>query len=271
MNEYKAVNKNLVTFIMLTIFASALIGWIFWIGGKVNLLLVIIFLFDIAFFLGALYEYNKIKKQRISDLRNFAKVRNYKFYENPTNDQIAEFREFKAMSKILMPKSSHAFLNLFMPKEIETKQPWITTVSTTVSSGEYSSNYFTQVYKFNLNDEIPVFVLSGGYNFSFSNIFRAKNVYHGIQDLEEIDIEKFNFPKNKYKLYSSDENIKDFFTKEFIDLLNSGLQKKKATIYMESNGKNIVFFNRFKRHSLTGLSFYINLFSVLIESLKLSK
>lgn len=170
-----------------------------------------------------------------------------------------------------MPKSSHAFLNLFMPKEIETKEPWITTVSTTVSSGEYSSNYFTQVYKFNLNGEIPVFVLSGGYNFSFSNIFRAKNVYHGIQDLEEIDIEKFNFPKNKYKLYSSDENIKDFFTKEFIDLLNTGLQKKKATIYMESNGKNIVFFNRFKRHSLTGLSFYINLFSVLIESLKLSK
>jgi len=40
MNEYKAVNKNLVTFIMLTIFASALIGWVFWIGGKVNLLLV---------------------------------------------------------------------------------------------------------------------------------------------------------------------------------------------------------------------------------------
>lgn len=65
MNEYKAVNKNLVTFIMLTIFASALIGWVFWIGGKVNLLLVIIFLFDIAFFLGALYEYNKIKNSEL--------------------------------------------------------------------------------------------------------------------------------------------------------------------------------------------------------------
>ncbi len=271
MNEYKAVNKNLVTFILLTIFASALIGWVFWIGGKVNLLLVVIFLFDIAFFLGALYEYDKIKKQRVIDLIDFAKVRGYKFFERPSEDHIADFKNFQAMKKILLPPRAYNFLNIFLPKDPIENKPTIVTIRSRIEAGESSSTYYTQVYKFEINKSIPIFFLSGGFHFSFSNLFRSKNIFQGVKDLEEVDIQKFNFPKSRYKLYSSNENIKDFFTEDFINILNSGLKKKRETIYMESDGKNIIFYIKFKRHSLTGMSFFINLFGVLLESLKLSK
>ena len=271
MNRYQAVNKNLVTFILLIIIASALIVWVFSIAGKINPLIIILFLFDIAFFGGALYEYNKIKKQRIIDLRDFAKVRGYKFFERPSEDHIADFKNFQAMEKTLLPPRAHNFLNIFLPKEPLENKPTIVTIRSRIEAGESSSTYYTQVYKFEINKNIPIFFLSGGFNFSFSNLFRSKNIFKGIKDLEEVDIRKFDFPISQYKLYSSDKNIKDFFTKDFIDILNSGLKKKRETVYMESDGKNIIFYIKFKRHSLTGMSFYINLFSVLLQSLKLSK
>lgn len=271
MNRYQAVNKNLVTFILLIIIASALIVWVFSIAGKINPLIIILFLFDIAFFGGALYEYNKIKKQRIIDLRDFAKVRGYKFFERPSEDQIADFKNFQAMEKTLLPPRAHNFLNIFLPKEPLENKPTIVTIRSRIEAGESSSTYYTQVYKFEINKNIPIFFLSGGFNFSFSNLFRSKNIFKGIKDLEEVDIRKFDFPISQYKLYSSDKNIKDFFTKDFIDILNSGLKKKRETVYMESDGKDIIFYIKFKRHSLTGMSFYINLFNVLLQSLKLSK
>ena len=271
MNQYKDVNKNLVTLILLMIIASALIVWVFSIAGKINLIIIILFLFNIAFFVGALYEHNKIQKQRIIDLRDFAKVRGYKFLERPSEDHIADFKNFQAMEKILLPPKAHNFLNIFLPKEPLENKPTIVTIISTIQAGESSSTYYTQVYKFEINKSIPIFFLSGGFHFSFSNLFRSKNIFQGVKDLEEVDIQKFNFPKSKYKLYSSDENIKNFFTEDFINILNSGLKKKRETIYMESDGKNIIFYIKFKRHSLTGMSFYINLFSVLLDSLKLSK
>ena len=271
MNQYQAVNKNLVTFILLIIIASALIVWVFSIAGKINPLIIILFLFDIAFFGGALYEYNKIKKQRIIDLRDFAKARGYKFFERPSEDQIADFKNFQAMEKTLLPPRAHNFLNIFLPKEPLENKPTIVTIRSRIEAGESSSTYYTQVYKFEINKNIPIFFLSGGFNFSFSNLFRSKNIFKGIKDLEEVDIRKFDFPISQYKLYSSDKNIKDFFTKDFIDILNSGLKKKRETVYMESDGKDIIFYIKFKRHSLTGMSFYINLFNALLQSLKLSK
>ena len=271
MNRYQAINKNLVTFILLIIIASALIVWVFSIAGKINPLIIILFLFDIAFFGGALYEYNKIKKQRIIDLRDFAKVRGYKFFERPSEDHIADFKNFQAMEKTLLPPRAHNFLNIFLPKEPLENKPTIVTIRSRIEAGESSSTYYTQVYKFEINKNIPIFFLSGGFNFSFSNLFRSKNIFKGIKDLEEVDIRKFDFPISQYKLYSSDKNIKDFFTKDFIDILNSGLKKKRETVYMESDGKDIIFYIKFKRHSLTGMSFYINLFNALLQSLKLSK
>ena len=271
MNQYKDVNKNLVALILLIIITSALIVWVFSIAGKINPLIIVLFLFNISFFAAALYEHNKIQKQRIIDLRDFAKVRGYKFLERPSEDHIADFKNFQAMEKILMPPKAYNFLNIFIPKEALENKPTIVTIISTIQAGESSSTYYTQVYKFEINKSIPIFFLSGGFNFSFSNLFRSKNIFQGIKDLEEVDIRKFDFPISQYKLYSSDKNTKDFFTKDFIDILNSGLKKKRETVYMESDGKNIIFYIKFKRHSLTGMSFYINLFSVLLESLKLSK
>ena len=271
MNQYKAVNKNLVTFILLIIIASALIVWVFSIAGKINPLIIILFLFNISFIAAALYEHNKIQKQRIIDLRDFAKVRGYKFLERPSEDHIADFKNFQAMEKILMPPKAHNFLNIFLPKEPLENKPTIVTIISTIQAGESSSTYYTQVYKFEINKNIPTFFLLGGSNFSFSDIFRSENVFQGIKELEEVDIQKFNFPKSRYKLYSSDENIKKFFTEDFIDILNSGIKKKRETIHIESDVKNIIFYIKFKLHSLTGMSFYINLFNVLLQSLKLSK
>ena len=51
--------------------------------------------------------------------------------------------------------------------------------------------------------------------------------------------------------------------------IKRGLEKKKKTLYMESDGKNIVFFVKYKRHTEEGIKFYINLFQVLIESLQI--
>ena len=99
MNQYQAVNKNLVTFILLIIIASALIVWVFSIAGKINPLIIILFLFDIAFFGGALYEYNKIKKQRIIDLRDFAKVRGYKFLRDLAKTTLLISKIFKPWKK----------------------------------------------------------------------------------------------------------------------------------------------------------------------------
>ena len=271
MNQYKDVNKNLVALILLIIIASALIVWVFSIVGKINPLIIVLFLFNISFFAAALYEHNKIQKQRIIDLRDFAKVRGYKFLEKPSEDHIADFKNFQAMEKTLLPPRAHNFLNIFLPKEPLENKPTIVTIRSRIEAGESSSTYYTQVYKFEINKNIPIFFLSGGFNFSFSNLFRSKNIFKGIKDLEEVDIRKFDFPISQYKLYSSDKNIKDFFTKDFIDILNSGLKKKRETVYMESDGKDIIFYIKFKRHSLTGMSFYINLFNVLLQSLKLSK
>ncbi len=83
---------------------------------------------------------------------------------------------------------------------------------------------------------------------------------------EEINIEKYNFPKTKYSLYGPDQSIKEFFTREFIDLLNEGVKGKKR-IKVESNGKDIIFYVIHKRHSEEGMKFYTNLFQVLSKAL----
>jgi hypothetical protein len=238
-----------------------------------TILTIIFFLASVMVWISIFFEYQAIKKQRIADLEIFAKNNNYQFIVKPQSEDITEFKNFKAMQKILMPMHAHAFLNLLTPIETtdssDINNPKIVTVSTTISAGESSSTYYTQVFLFQMESQIPIFYLAGGKHFFFSNLFRDKNIFSGIKGLQEVDIKKFDFPANRYKLYSSDKDIKSFFSKRFIELLNSGLEKKKKTLYMESDGKNIVFFVKYKRHTEEGIKFYINLFQVLIESLQI--
>ena len=236
---------------------------------------ILLFLVSVMVWISIFFEYQAIKKQRVADLKTFAKNNNYQFSSKPQSAEINEFKNFKAMQRILLPVHSHSFLNLLIPIETtdssDINNPKIVTISTTVSAGESSSTYYTQVFLFQMELQIPIFYLAGGKHFFFSNLFRDKNIFGGIKELQEVDIKKFDFPNNKYQLYSSDSNIKDFLTQRFIELLNSGLKKKKKTLYMESDGKNIIFFVKHKRHSIEGLSFYINLFKVLIESLNIKQ
>lgn len=237
------------------------------------ILAIIFFLASVMVWISIFFEYQAIKKQRISDLETFAKNNNYQFIVKPQSQNITQFKNFKATQKILMPMHSHSFLNLLTPIETTSSSlinnPKIVTVSTTVNAGESSATYYTQVFLFQMESQIPIFYLAGGKHFFFSNLFKDKKIFSGIKELQEVDIKKFDFPANRYKLYSSDKDIKNFFSKRFIELLNRGLEKKKKTLYMESDGKNVIFFVKYKRHTEEGIKFYINLFQVLIESLQI--
>ena len=234
-----------------------------------HFLTVIFFLASAIAWLGVFFEIRALKKKRIADLEEYAVNNNYNFSSKPEPAEITEFKNFKAMQKILMPNS---FLNLLTPITTtlsrEFNNPKIVTISTVVNTGETSQTYYTQIFLFELQKEIPVFFLNGGHHSFFGNLFGNKYIFKGIKELIAVDIKKYNFPKNKYKLYASDTKIiKDFLTEKFIELLNIGLKKKKERLHVESDGKNIIFYVKYKRHTTEGIDFYINLSKALIESL----
>ena len=236
-------------------------------------LTVIFFLASAIAWLGVFFEIRALKKKRIADLEEYAVNNNYNFSSKPESAEITEFKNFKAMQKILMPNS---FLNLLTPITTtisrEFNNPKIVTISSVVNSGESSQTYYTQIFLFKLEKEIPIFFLNGGHHSFFGNLFSNKYIFKGIKELIAVDIKKYNFPKNKYKLYASDTKIiKDFFTEKFIELLNIGLKKKKKRLHIESDGKNIIFYVKYKRHTTEGIDFYINLSRALIESLNIKK
>lgn len=271
MNIYREISQKLIRLIAIMLIIALIIGVSIYVtNGKINFFIIILGFIDIGLLVAALYEYQAIKDQRIEDLKKFAELRKYIFTENPDDNIVLEFKDFSNTRKILMPPYMHSTKNLLVPSDSSNqKKPLIITIATTVSSGDTRTIYNTQVYKYKTGTNIPKFYLAGGYSFSLSHIFSYRSFYKSVKDLEEVNISKFNFPKNSYKLFSSDPNISKFFTKDFIDLLNIGLKKKKETLYIESNGQDIIFYVMFKRHSLTGMDFFINLFNVLIESLKI--
>ena len=58
-------------------------------------------------------EYKNIQEQRIENLIKFAEVRGYDFVKKPSDIQITEFKDFKAMSKSLLPYGMHSFCLLY--------------------------------------------------------------------------------------------------------------------------------------------------------------
>lgn len=236
-------------------------------------LTVIFFLASGMAWLGIFFEIRVLKKKRIADLELYAVNNNYNFSSKPKSVEVNEFKNFKAMQKILMPNS---FLNLLTPITTtisrELNNPKIVTISSVVNTGQSNQTYYTQIFLFKLEKEIPIFFLNGGHHSFFGNLFSNKYIFRGIKELIAVDIKKYNFPKNKYKLYASDTMIvKDFFTERFVELLNIGLKKKKKRLHIESDGKNIIFYVKYKRHTTEGIDFYINLSKALIESLNIKQ
>ena len=239
----------------------------------------IVFLLTGLTWLGVLREFYAMSNQRIADLELFAHNNNYNFISKPTSENLSQFNNFKAMQKILgiahinFNPNNNSFVNLLTPKEnLDTskiKNPEIVTIKTVVSSGESgSSTHYTQVSLFNMEKEIPIFCLTGGFQFSFGSFYNNNYFFKGIKELKRVDVKKSNFPIHKYKLYSSSPKIHDFITNKFIDLLNDGLRQKKKRLYIESDGKSIIFYVKYKRYTSEGINFYTNLFKVLIDSLE---
>lgn len=267
--NYKEKSKKLFFLIGIgTVFSGLLLATY----ERSQALAIILFFVSLIAWLGVFFEVQSMKKKRIADLEVYAVNNNYNFSSKPETVEITEFKNFKAMQKILMPRS---FLNLLTPVKTTNSREFnnlkIVTISSVVHNGQSNQTYYTQIFLFKLETEIPIFFLNGGHNFLFGNLFN-RYTFKGIKDLIAVHIEKYNFPKNKYKLYASDSKvIKDFFTERFIELLNIGLKKKKKRLHIESDGKNIIFYVKYKRHTTEGIDFYINLSKALSESLNIKK
>jgi hypothetical protein len=264
--NYKEGSKKLHFLIGIGIVFSTLI---FVTYESSQALTIILCFVSVIAWLGVFFEVQAMKKKRIADLEMYAINNNYNFSSKPESAEITEFKNFKAMQKILIPNS---FLNLLTPITTTSSREFnnlkIVTISSVVSTGQSSQTYYTQIFLFKLEKEIPIFFLNGGHNSFFGNLFSNKYIFKGIKELIAVNIKKYNFPKNKYKLYASDTKIiKDFFTERFVELLNIGLKKKKKRLHIESDGKNIIFYVKYKRHTTEGIDFYINLSKALIESL----
>jgi hypothetical protein len=264
--NYKESSKKLRFLIGIGIVFSTLI---FVTYESSQALTIILCFVSVIAWLGVFFEVQAMKKNRIADLEMYAVNNNYNFSSKPESAEITEFKNFKAMQKILIPNS---FLNLLTPITTTSSREFnnlkIVTISSVVSTGQSSQTYYTQIFLFKLEKEIPIFFLNGGHNSFFGNLFSNKYIFKGIKELIAVNIKKYNFPKNKYKLYASDTKIiKDFFTERFVELLNIGLKKKKKRLHIESDGKNIIFYVKYKRHTTEGIDFYINLSKALIESL----
>lgn len=267
--NYKEGSKKLYFLIGIGIVFSSLI---FVTYEHSHALTIILFFVSVIAWLGVFFEVQAMKKKRIADLEVYAVNNNYNFSSKPKSEEITEFKNFKAMQKIL---EIDYFFNLLTPIKTtnsrDIKNPKIVTSSTTINNGQGSTTYYTQIFLFKLETEIPIFFLNGGHNSLFGNLFN-RYTFKGIKGLIAVHIEKYNFPKNKYKLYASDSKIiKDFFTERFIELLNIGLKKKKKRLHIESDGKNIIFYVKYKRHTTEGIDFYINLSKALSESLNIKK
>ena len=264
--NYKEGSKKLYFLIGIGVVFSTLI---FVTYESSQALTIILCFVSVIAWLGVFFEVQAMKKKRIADLEMYAVNNNYNFSSKPESAEITEFKNFKAMQKILMPNS---FLNLLTPITTTSSREFnnlkIVTISSVVSTGQSSQTYYTQIFLFKLEKEIPIFFLNGGHNSFFGNLFSNKYIFKGIKELIAVNIKKYNFPKNKYKLYASDTKIiKDFFTERFVELLNIGLKKKKKRLHIESDGKNIIFYVKYKRHTTEGIDFYINLSKAFIESL----
>ena len=215
------------------------------------------------------FQLRRMENKRVNDLERYSKNENYDFLKEPSGLQLDDFRSFKTLRLIRdIDKGDDAFMNLLIQKSEQElnyiKEQKIVTVMQTNDSRK-GRGFYTQVFLFKTTKEFPSFYLTDRPYFRILENFFGTNLAD-MNIYEEINIEKYNFPKTKYSLYGPDQSIKEFFTREFIDLLNEGVKGKKR-IKVESNGKDIIFYVIHKRHSEEGMKFYTNLFQVLSKAL----
>ena len=211
--------------------------------------------FFIIFFLPFIFYFiykSYTKEKRVIDLKEYAEKHNYDFYENPSQDQISIFRKFKSMRTI---NNQDKFFNLLVPKNDNQTKPLIVTVKSKIVAGEHSTIYYTQIFLYKNNTELPKFYI------------QRKTIFESLFGKRANKFKDKKFPHNKYFFISEDSNVENFINDEFIELLNIGIKRKKALINIESNGKNLILYKQWSRHSIEYMDFYSNLFRVLKDSL----
>ena len=213
----------------------------------------------------AIYIYRDIiNKKREADLEEYAEKNNFDFYKEPKEEQISSFKEFSS-KKIINNKDK--FFNLLVSQDNNDGRPLIATGHSEFRSNNSSYHRYTQVFLYKHNNEIPRFCIQKK---NIADIFTGHINERRHSNIYELDIYKFKdkkFPHNKYYFLTKDTNIENFISSEFIKLLETGIKRKKSLINIESNGKNIIFYKQWSRHTTESMDYYLNLFNVLKESL----
>ena len=205
-----------------------------------------------------------INRKRKADLEEYAKKNNYDFSKEPNEEQISLFKEFSS-TKIINNKDK--FFNLLIPQDDTDVRPLIATGRSEFGSNEGSYYRYTQVFLYKHNNEIPRFCIQKK---NIADIFIGHFNERRYANIYKLDIFKFKdkkFPHDKYYFFSKDPNIENFISNEFIELLVTGIKRKKALINIEANGKNLIFYKQWSRHTIESMDYYLNLFNALKESL----
>ena len=219
----------------------------------------------IAISFGGMFAFKKYKeKQRVKELINYANKNNFQYIENSEDSIQAQFDDFKALNLI----SSEPLFNLLI-SEADKNKPNIVTAKKIVRTNNGNLTYYTQIFLFNLNQEIPKFFIKKK---GFFETFLPGSEKRIIKSLKSnnyyVDnLKDTSFPKDGYFCFVENEDFTNFISKDFIELLNMGIDKGKKKINIESNGKALIFYVQNKRHSEQDINYYINLFTALKNSL----
>jgi len=204
------------------------------------------------------------RKKRVSDLKAYAVKNNFELYEEPEEVQISIFKKFKS-AKII--SNTDEFFNLLIPKNDNHMQPIIVTGYSVFGNENWKTSYMTQIFLYKLDTELPKFFVQRK---NWIDTLLGERREFIASKRSEIAIYKFKekkFPHDKYFFFSEDSNIESALNDELIELLKIGSKRKKALINIESDGKNLIFYKQWSRHSIELIDYYSNLFRALKKSL----
>ena len=255
-DENKLLYYCLGIFIIATYISIAL--------GEPNAPIAIGVILTIAYFImrSGLYQ------QRVEHLKEFAKKNNYEYIPTPHKNLLVEFNNFKCLNSLA--SVSEPLLNLLVPGS-DSDNPHMVTAKKIISNpnGGPDGVYYTQLFLFNFEKEIPKFFIRKKSWFEDLLPGTPKRIIESykLTDYFLSYPKNKNFPSKTYFCFVKDDAFESFISERFIELLNMGINKRKKQINIESDGKNLLFYVHHRRHSQDDMAYYINLFKVLKDSL----
>ena len=262
MNFYERNKEKLVIASLILVFLSVFLPQP--IKDNISDFFKVIPTYAIAFFTVVsifIYRFYAEKKRTI-ELKEYAEKQDYDFYKDPDEAQISLFKEFKSIKTI---SNRDIFFNLLVPKDDNHTKPLIVTGESVFGGAQSSWTYNTQIFLYKHNVELPKFYIQR--KTMLNNVIGRRYKSFQVNDIEPYKFKKKEFPHSRYFFFSEHPDIEDFISNEFIELLKTGINRKKALINIESNGKNLIFYKQWSRHTTEYIDYYLNLFKALKESL----